>query len=340
MGGGKSGSDDPVNSALPVLVAPALQCSFEHGPLATGSFKMESSKMNIQTKIATPLSRKAVLVAVNISQWTARKLDRKVTDEVNRSHNAVKDAGRYNKLLIEAERLAKINGLVSTARHLHYSMTRPWADEGPRILPNALYSKFTDSFRVIKRDFQIAADEFERDYSGFVEERKRSLNGLFNAKDYPDPSEIRSKFRLELTVLPFPDADDFRSNLDDDTVADIKREIAETSGNVIDNAMKHTASQIIDLVGHMAAKLHEYKSNKPGERKFFMDSLVDNVRDLAELLPAFNLTDDPKLTRITKRIAKELCAEDAKELRQNDAAREAVAKSADEIVAEVSKFLA
>jgi hypothetical protein len=105
--------------------------------------------------------------------------------------------------------------------------------------------------------------------------------------------------------------------------------------------MKTTGRQIIETVGHMADKLKEYKNGgDDSPRKFFLDSLVENVRELADLLPAFNLTDDPKLTGITKRIAKELCAEDAKSLRKNDAARVAVAKSADEIVKEVSKFLA
>jgi hypothetical protein len=297
------------------------------------------------TKIATPLSRKAVLVAVNISQWSARKLDRRITEETNEKYGATKDAGRYNKLLIEAEHLAKLQSLVSTARTLHYTMTRPWADEGPRILPNVLYSKFTDQFRVIKRDFAIAADEFCRNYPDYVSERARQLNGLFNPSDYPDASEIRSKFNLDLTILPFPEAADFRSDLDDETVADIKAEIAATTGKVVDDAMKHTTHQILTLVGHMATKLHEYSStpSAPGsgtKRPYFMDSLVENVRELAELLPAFNLTNDPKLDQITKRIAKELCTEDAKELRKNDAARETVAKSADDIVREVEKFLA
>jgi hypothetical protein len=296
----------------------------------------------MEKKIATPLSRKAVLVAVNISTWSARKLDRRVTEETNAKYGASKDAGRYNKLLIEAERLEKITKLVSTARTLHYTMTRPWADDGPRILPNALYSKFSDQFRVLKREFAIAADEFCREYPQFVEERAKKLNGLFNAKDYPSPQEIREKFNLDLTILPFPDAEDFRADLDPDTVADIKAEITAMSGKVIDNAMKTTATQIIETVGHMAAKLKEYRSEvKPGEqRKFFMDSLVENVRKLADLLPAFNLTDDPRLAEISKRIATELCAEDAKDLRKNDGAREAVAKSADEIVAAVEKFLA
>lgn len=296
--------------------------------------------MNMQTKIAAPLSRTTVLVAVKISQWTARKLDREITDETNRRHNASRDAGRYNKLLIEAQRLAEINSLVSQARHLHYSMTRPWADEGARILPNALYSKFTDAFRDLKRDFQDAADRFCADYPAFIQERKIALNGAFKESDYPSAATIREKFKLELAILPFPDASDFRSDLDDDTVADIRAEIAATSEKVTNDAMRHTANQIVELVGHMATKLHEYKTNKPGERRFFLNSLVDNVRDLAELLPAFNLTNDARLDAITKRITQELCADDAQALRDNDQARESVAKSADEIVAEVSKFFA
>jgi hypothetical protein len=296
--------------------------------------------MNVQQKkIVSPLSRKTTLVSVRCSQWTARKLDRQITDETNRRHNASSDAGRYNKLLIDADHLAEITTLVSKARALHYSMTRPWMDEGARILPNVLYSKFTDEFRMLKRDFNKAADKFCADYPRFIEERKIALNGAFKASDYPSAFDIRGKFRLEYAVTPFPDADDFRADLDDETVADIKSEIAAMSEKVTSDAMQHTVDQIVDLVSHMATKLKEQKTKKEGERKFFLDSLVDNVRDLAELLPAFNLTNDPKLDKITKRIKKELCVEDAQTLRKNPAAAESVAKSADDILADVAKLL-
>lgn len=286
-------------------------------------------------KMITPLSRKAVLVAVNISQWTARKLDRKVTDEVNAKHNAANDAGRYNKLLIASEHLAELTGMVSKARALHYTMTQPWADEGPRILPNALFAKFSDEFRTLKREFAAAADRFAAAYPGFIAERKIALNGLFNEKDYPSAGEIRSKFNLDLTILPFPDAADFRSELDADTVAEIKAQLQTTTANVIDGAMQHTVERILEAVGHMAKKLAEFKpSAGPGDKAegVFRDSLVENVRQLAELLPAFNLTGDARLAEITDRIKSELCVEDAKDLRENDDVREAVQKSADEIV--------
>lgn len=296
------------------------------------------------TKIASPLSRTTVLVAVNISQWTARKLDRRATAETNERHGASADAGRYNKLLIEAKRLETINGIVSAARTLHYKMTRPWADEGLRILPNALYEEFSNKFRVLKREFEDAAEAFCREYPCFIKEREADLGSLYDPKDYPAVEEIRSKFNLELRVLPFPDAEDFRSDLDNDTVADIRREIADTTNKVVDDAMKATAREIVERVGHMAEKLKTYKgkgTTKKGEpNTYFRDSLVENVRELAKLLPAFNLTNDPKVDAVIERINRELCVEDAQTLREHAGARAIVAKSADEIVAEVGKFLA
>jgi hypothetical protein len=292
------------------------------------------------TKIASPLSRKATLVSVEISQWTARKLDRRITDEVNSSHGASPDAGRYNKLLIEAKRLEKITKLVSEARATFYQYTKPWADEGLRILPNVLHEKFASKFRELKRRFDEAADEFEADFLSFIEERKRALNGLFNESDYPKASEIREKFKLKTRTFPVPDAEDFRSDvLDTDTIDDIKRELTETSDQVLNDAMKHTFNQVAEAVGHMATKLKEYKAKDDGKRHFFANSLVDNVRELADLLPAFNLTNDPKLDALTKRIQRELCAEDAQTLRENGNAREVVAKSADDILKDVESLL-
>jgi hypothetical protein len=290
--------------------------------------------------IASPLSRKATLVAVDIATWSARKLDKKVTDKVNRDHGAATDAGRYHKLLIEAKRLEEINGIVAHARRLHYTMTKPWADAGLRILPNVLHEKFATEFRKLKRDFDTAVDEFCANYPQFVQERRRALNGLFNASDYPSPQDIRSKFRMTHKTLPVPDADDFRSDvLDADTIEDIKRELVETNDAVLTDALQHTAQQITEVVGHMADKLKRYKQKGKDSRSFFSYTLVDNVRELADLLPAFNLTNDPNLAKIADRIKKELCAEDAETLRHNDAARKTVAKSADDILKDVASLL-
>lgn len=285
-------------------------------------------------KVKSPLSRRAMLVSVNVSMWTARKLDRKITKETIDRYNAKSDAVRTNKLLIEKSRMEKLTALVSEARALFYHYTKPWMAEGTGILPNENFMEFEEKWRDIERRFDIEADAFARGFAKFIEERKVALNGLFNSADYPDPKEIRSKFRMERKIMPLPDVKDFRADLDPDVAADIRREIEIQMTSVTSDAMKHTARQVVEAVGHMATKLGEYKSD-PNKRTFFADSLVDNIRDLAKLLPAFNFTDDPKLTAITDRIVKELCVEDADTLRKNDDARKVVAKSAEEIVKEV-----
>jgi hypothetical protein len=225
-------------------------------------------------------------------------------------------------------------------------MTKPWCDEGVRILPNLLHEKFATEFRKLKREFDEAADEFAAGYPRFVKERRIALNGLFNASDYPPVETIREKFKLATKTFPVPEADDFRSDvLDADTVDDIRRELGETSNVVMAEAMKHTAKQITEVVGHMADKLKAYgkgghnKKTGKQERSFFSYSLVDNVRELADLLPAFNLENDPDLDAIAKRIQKELCAEDVKTLRDDDKVRKSVAKSADDILKDVESLL-
>jgi hypothetical protein len=287
--------------------------------------------------IKSPLSRKAVLVSLNISSWTARKFDRKVTDKVNKEAHASGDAGRYNKLLVEASRLKGIQSVATEAREKFYRYTRPWAD-GVGILPNVSYQKFSNEMRVLKQRYAEEADKFAKEFRNFVAERQNKLGSIFDPNDYPSEKEIRSKFSFETSFANVPDAGDFRSDvLDDETVADIRAEISASENKAEQEIMNHTYQQIAEVVGNMAKKLSEYKVVKDTH---FKDTLVSNIRELTELLPTFNLTGDAKLTEITKRLQSELCVEDPKTLRDNADVRAVVQKSAEEILAQVESVMA
>jgi hypothetical protein len=296
--------------------------------------------MTLHTKIASPLSRKAVLAVVQMSQWTARKKDKKVTHEINAKHSATDDAGNYNKLLIDSEHLKDITQVASKVKTLFHTMTRPWLNDGTGILPNTLFHKFGDEFRALQRDFDDAADKFAANFEKHIEARKRRLNGLFDPNDYPSAKEIRSKFALKLTILPLPDSSDFRTELDEDTVNDIRDELAKSTVNVTDEAMQATAREVIDRVGTLSAALVRISNKQEGERRPLHASLIEHVRKLADVLPAFNFTNDPTLDAIARRIKSELCVEDAKTLKENADVRESVQKSADEIIGQMEGMFA
>lgn len=298
----------------------------------------------LNATVASPLSRKATLCGVNISMWSGRRLDRKVTAEINAAKKAKSDAGRYNKLLVRANRLEPITQIVSAIRALHYAKTKPWGDkDGFRILPNVLYVEFANEIRDLIDKFDRAADHFAKHFSEYVEERKPEMGGIFKAEDYPSAAEIRSKFKATLAFDQLSDVTDFRADvLDKDTMDDIRSELAASAHEVEREAMADNYRQVADVVGKMAERLSEFGTKKEGAKKaaFFRDSLVDNVRDLVKLLPAFNLTGDSKLDELTTRMAKELCVEEAQTLRENETARETVKKSAEDILAEVSRVMA
>jgi hypothetical protein len=288
------------------------------------------------------LSQKAVLASINISQWSARKVDKMATEEIHVRNHADVHAGRYNKLLIARESLQKVERVAGEARTFHYAMTQPWLDDGARLLPSALFIDYANRIRDLKAEFQQAADEFVSEYPIYVEASKVRLGGLFKLADYPDPTLVRGSFVFDSKILPCPDADDFRVELAEEHATDIRADLEARLRNALEKAIADTVGRVVETVGHMATELQAYRpAREPGDRTegAFRDSLVDNVRELAELLPAFNLTGDPLLAKITDRINAELCRFDAVELRCDQMTRQLVASRAESILAEVQTFI-
>ncbi|WP_315705044.1 MULTISPECIES: hypothetical protein [unclassified Bradyrhizobium] len=289
------------------------------------------------------LSQKAVLASLNITGWTTRRLDKSVTKEVNNRHGASDDAGRYNKLLIAKTATEPLTTIASRARQEFYELSQPWLDTGARVLPSALYIDFSTKMRKHKADYDAAAEQFVRAYPDHVMEARKRLNGMFNPADYPSQSEVRKLFDLDVKIFPCPDAADFRVDIADEHAEDIRADIEARMRDALEAAMREPVERIVETVGHMAERLKAYKpAARKGERTegLFRDSLVENVRSLAAVLPAFNLTNDPRLAAISERISRELCVVEPQKLRDDPKARKSVRLAAEAILADVNDFMA
>jgi hypothetical protein len=295
-------------------------------------------------KETTALASKALLANVKIRRWTGRRLDRAVTDRVNQAEGADADAGRYNKLLLPKVAFEGINVAVRSARVAHYTMTLPWHDEGQRILPAELYSDFAKRFAEYKTNFNKAADEFAAKYPSYLTTAKKRLGKMWKDEDYPAPSEVRRMFNFHHWVQPCPTSDDFRVKLAKEHEQDIKAELEAMMKEALHNAMKDPIERITETVGKLSTRLKGYKPGDKAKGKkaegTFRDSLIENIKELLVILPAFNLTGDPKMTALTDRIAKELCTKDAEILRNDETARKSVVKSADAILKAAEALLA
>lgn len=271
------------------------------------------------------IQQSAMLAALNISQWTARKYDKKVSVEVEQKH-AAKDAGRYNKLLVAKEALEAISKVATAARSYHYKMTLPWGDNGERLLPATLFEEYTNNIGDYRDTFNKRVNEFVRDYPDLKQDAIRRLGSMYDPQDYPPVEDIAGRFGMRVDFSPVPVANDFRVNLNQDYVERIQLDIETRLVNRQNEAMKHCWQRVREVVGH----IHERLVDKD---KTFRDSLISNAEELLMILPALNITNDPELTRVAQEVKTLLVAPER--LRQDEGLRSSTAERAAQIL---SKF--
>ncbi len=271
--------------------------------------------------MSTPLQDSAMLVALNISQWTARKYDRVATNEVDRNHGA-KDAGRYNKLLVDKASLDPMDEIANAARQHHYSVTLPWGNQGERLLPATLFMDYVQTMGQFKTEFEARVRKFCTDYPTLVQDARQRLGTLYNPADYP--TEVRSRFSFDTPVSPVPSANDFRVNLNTEYVDSIKREITERQQAQQKEAVKHVWKRVREVVERI-------KETCDKEKPRIFDSMIDNASQLISVLPALNLNNDPELDRMAVEMKALIVSPDV--LRANPHRRADLVKTADQLLA-------
>lgn len=267
------------------------------------------------------LTDKAMLARLTITQWSARKTDRKITEEVRQAHAASTDAGRYNKHLLSRAALERVQKAANAARATHYALTLPWRDDGARILSGKGFLDYSRKMREHRIEFEAAAEEFFGGYDDFVNDDRRRLNGMFRDEDYPALSRIRGKFSFGLSFDPLPTGADFRVELSDEEIETIRKDIDGSVRAALAEALKDAWRRVYDVTGTMAAKLADPDA-------IFRDSLVQNVRDLCAVLSGLNFADDAQLEEMRRKVEGTLCTYEPDELRQNKQTRQRVADEA------------
>lgn len=300
----------------------------------------------------TAIDTRAYLVSLNISMCTFRKFDKALSLEVTSAHAADTDMARVNKRLLPKGCLDEFTKLSGRARNCVYKYTLPWYDNGQRILPVANQFKLGQELQAIQYDWDNAVDEFEQKYPRYMADALAAGGSLVDLSEYPDPSRVREKFSFELIPSPIPDQDDFRRKLTTSEADALASKYARRQADAYESGVKECFSRMAELVAHMSERLSAYGSDleseantqrlaegKEARKASFKNSLVSNIQDLINLLPALNLTGNSDISDITKRMQNELCKYSPETLKKSPAAREATAKAAEDILKAVSDFI-
>lgn len=269
-----------------------------------------------------------MLVELRVSQWTGRKMDKRVNHAVAVSNQVDEAVGRYYKSLLDPSIIKRITSLVNEARKAYYKRTLPWSDDGPRILTAAIYFEFMQCMQDYRVRYEATVSEFLRDYPFHREEAKRYLGSLFNDDDYPEPEKLSEKFGFKLVVNPLPVSADFRCAIGSEEVERVKAEIEAQTRATLQQSVRAAFDRVLEVAAQYADRLSE-----PGN--IFRNSMVDKARELVEIMPKLNFTNDPELTRLTALMAERVAAHDPDVLRNSETAREQASSAAKSVVSDI-----
>ena len=240
-------------------------------------------------------AKRAMLVELTIRQWTARKHDKAASSTVKSAHQIAGDGGKYNKLLIAKRALERINRCANELRQTHYRFTLPWGDKGQHLLPARLFMEYRQAVDASRQEFQKEVDEFISYYNYWVDEARDRLGTLFDPSDYPSADEARSRFSIHLDILPVPEAGDFRVEV-------AKEEREELIANIQAASQHRQAEANKACYVRVREVLERMKNQCTVERSRITEALVEDVRDLTQVMDDLNVNEDPELTRITREI--------------------------------------
>lgn len=306
------------------------------------------------TDFSYDLSSKAMLATLNISVWSAKKYDRKISKEIADKRGAKETVGRYNKRLGPEEYplLAEIRSLASELREYFNHHTLAWESEATRVLPSSKYFEVNQHLEELMEKFFQKADEFSEplNWERYLDLAREALPGdLFKEEDYPKQCEIRKKFGVRFKIAPLPASTDFRVQW--------SREIAESAKAELEGKLREEyeadakaiyAESMADIyrrvhkcVTDMAEKLNAMELDEATGKVLhpFRNTVTQPLTELVEVLPSLNVMEDPGLAAMGEMLKETLLAHTPEQLRDNYVSRKNTAAAADEIAKQMSAFL-
>lgn len=276
------------------------------------------------------ISNAAMLVELNISVWTANKIDKDASRKVADDNRASADAGHFRKNLMAGSHLRKeIADYAAGCRLWHNTRTMPWADRGPRLLPTSLFFDYKSEANARQNYFLDLVNRFEREYPSLQRTAHNYLGDLYDPADYPSVEEMRAKFGYRLVFSPVPDAGDFRLDLPSQELDAMRAQYEANANERVEAAMREQWGKLHDMVSRMSEKLVEPEDE---DKRRWHDTFITNAHEMCAMLTHLNVTRDPALEEARRGLERAIAGVDIDDIKESEDTRANVKGKLDAIL--------
>ena len=285
------------------------------------------------------LTHDAMLVSLRITAWSGRLYDRQASNHVAAHHDAAASAGRYTKRLLPKAAFAALTTTVSACRSTHYEQSLPWDDKGARLLTVANYDHYTELMDGLRERMVRERARFIEDYDDNVDQARLDLGRLFRIEDYPSKEALQGKFSVRYRITPVPDADHFMAQLAAQDTERVKRDIESQVEEKLHDAVGDLYRRLGEAVERVSERLQTGDDGKP---LVFRDSMIENIRELVDVVPRLNIFGDHRLAQLCQDVKDRIASADPDTLRPsptfNPSVRQQVKRDADALMQQFAGY--
>jgi hypothetical protein len=278
------------------------------------------------------ISSSAVLVELNISVWTANKLDKGATDSVLASNSASSGSAQVRKnLMAGTDKRKKIADYAARARLYHNQTTLSWSDKGARLLPTSLFMDYKSNMNVYQSNMTTMIEDFYANYADLIDLAKHHMGALFNPYDYPSIEELRSKFGFRLVFSPLPEGGDFRLDIPKADMDELGEQYESAFNDRLKDAMREPWDKLHKNLVHISEKLTDIEGDDDSKKRYH-DTLITNAQELCGLLTHLNITKDPLLENARRSLELTMLGVDIEDIKEHAEVRQSVKSKVDDIL--------
>lgn len=285
--------------------------------------------------------------------------DHMLTGKVNKHLQTNVDAGVYRKCRLNRKDIGLIIKAAEGAREVHRDLTRPWGEDGWRMLPSTRVMEYTAEMRQGKAKFEKAILDIQRRWPAIIAKQEQRLGPLFRFGDYPfvysnpnyttpiapvasntnaplpyivDSNPNLSKHYLyDYKMRPTPDTGHFILDLEQEIIDELKDQLT-------DENQKNMEASKLDLWRRLFEPVKNMADICSNDKKVFK-TLTTNIEKQIDILKDLNVTNDVDLKTMLKEVRDHLTGFSVGQIRDNKRLKNELGDKAQKLSAKMAGYM-
>ena len=280
------------------------------------------------------------------------KVHRGASEKLRSDNNVTrKRKAKVTVDIFQSEHLDEGNRIARTIRAAHKKPTLSGVGK-ERILMNTLAIEYDETMSAHGSELTAMMEEFFQSlghlrHKWISEGGKLADNGEYidasgksTGVRWPTEDDCRNKFKLDIIPGTIQDVDDIRFGGLPESLRDrFKKDVIAVQERRFNGMITDMSLRVSESLERVVDRMREYGVDESGKTVGkFTDTLIPNVREIAGLLSHFNITKDPNIEEIRRRLVTEICNVDETKLREDPSLRKSLGGSAEDILSRLSSF--